>query len=136
MTKIEIELPSELESVDKAAAQAAQIAAQANLPEDALFGIDLAVRETVANAVKHGNQFDANKKVGITFEIAAQKFIITVTDEGVGFDLNQVPDPTNAENLMKESGRGILFIRSFMDEVTWRNRENGHGTIVSLTKNF
>jgi serine/threonine-protein kinase RsbW len=133
--KMEIKLPSRLETIDEAVATATKMATESGLPDEALYGIDLAVREAVANAVKHGNKFDQTKQVKITFENRAQELLITVEDEGTGFELNTVPDPTNSENLLKESGRGILFMRSFMDEVVWEHAPAG-GTIVRLTKKF
>ena len=133
--KTEIKLPSRLETIDEAVATAAKMANASGLPDEALFGIDLAVREAVTNAVKHGNKFDATKQVKIAFENRAHELLITVEDEGAGFELNAVPDPTNSENLLKESGRGIFFMRSFMDEVVWEQASAG-GTIVRLTKKF
>lgn len=131
--KTEIKLPSRLETIDEAVTTAAKVATESGLPDEALFGIDLAVREAVANAVKHGNKFDATKQVKITFEKSPQELVITIEDEGAGFELSAVPDPTNAENLLKESGRGILFMQNFMDEVVWEHAPTG-GTIVRLTK--
>lgn len=135
MTKTELNLPSRLESIDEAAATAAQIAVERGATDEHLFGIDLAVRETVANAVKHGNKFDETKSVKIAFGEMLNVFEMTVEDAGDGFDLESVPDPTNAENLLKESGRGILFMRNFMDEVTWEKADTG-GTVVRLVKKF
>lgn len=129
----ELTLPSRLETIDETAAQAARIAAANNVDEAGLFGIDLAVREAVANAVKHGNQFDETKTVKITFEILPEKMIIAIEDQGSGFNVEAVPDPTDAEHLLSESGRGILFMRNFMDEVVWTRAAAG-GTIVRLTK--
>ncbi len=77
----------------------------------------MAVREAVANAVKHGNKLDETKRVEITFENTNEGFQITVRDFGMGFAVEEVPDPTNPENLLKANGRGILFMRSFMDSV-------------------
>ena len=133
--KTEIKLPSRLETIDEAVTTAAKMATAGGLPDEALFGIDMAVREAVANAVKHGNKFDQTKQVKITFENLAHELIITVEDEGAGFQLNEVPDPTNSANLLKESGRGIFLMRSFMDEVVWEHAASG-GTIVKLTKKF
>lgn len=133
--RTELSLPSRLETIDEAAAHAARIAAEHGVDEIGLFGIDLAVREAVANAVKHGNKFDETKTVKIAFETLPQTIVIFVEDAGAGFNLEAVPDPTNPENLLKESGRGILFMQNFMDEVTWTTAESG-GTTVKLTKNL
>lgn len=133
--KTELRLPSNLHAIDEAAATAAKIAEENGVDEAGMFGIDLAVREAVANAVKHGNQFDETKLVKIAFETSPKAFVIVIEDEGTGFDVGNVPDPTNPENLLKESGRGILFMRNFMDGVAWENAPSG-GTIVRLSKNF
>jgi serine/threonine-protein kinase RsbW len=132
---IEFALPSRLESIEEAATTATKAAIECGVPEEATFGIDLAVREAVANAIKHGNQFAETKQVQITFETSPKNFVVTVQDEGTGFDIASVPDPTNPENLLKESGRGILFMQNFMDEVSWGCAQNG-GTVVRLTKKF
>ncbi len=131
--KTEILLPSTIESVDKAAAEAARFAARSGLDEGALFGIDMAVREAVVNAVKHGNQLDEAKNVELTFSNLAESFEITVRDFGGGFAVDEVADCTAEENLLKASGRGILFMRSFMDEVEWSSPPGG-GTLVRMSK--
>jgi serine/threonine-protein kinase RsbW len=131
--KKELILPSVLESVEQAAMFAAKLATKNGFAEDALFGIDMAVREAVANAVKHGNQFDEKKRVIVEFESSEESLKVSIKDEGRGFELDEVPDPTNPANLLKASGRGILFMRSFMDAVEWINHSEG-GTIVRMIK--
>jgi serine/threonine-protein kinase RsbW len=131
--KTEILLPSTIESVEKAAAETADYAAQCGLDEGALFGIDMAVREAVANAVKHGNKLDESKSVELTLTNSPEAFEIAVRDFGTGFAVDEVADPTEEENLLKASGRGILFMRSFMDEVEWFNPPGG-GTVVRMAK--
>ena len=131
--KNELILPSRLESVEAAANYTAKLAAGIGLGGDALFGIDMAVREAVANAVKHGNKFDETKRVIIIFVNSSETFEISIKDEGAGFALEDVPDPTDPENILKATGRGILFMRSFMDEVEWKNHAEG-GTMVRMTK--
>jgi serine/threonine-protein kinase RsbW len=129
----ELRLASRIESVDEAAVEAAEFARLIGLGDEALFAVDLAVRESVANAVKHGNKFDNTKKVEITFSDSAGALEITVRDYGPGFDLEEIPDPTNPENLLKANGRGILFMRTFMDEVEWSNADEG-GLVVKMSK--
>ena len=131
--KTELELPSRLESVEEAALAAAKFAERNDFGEDVIQAVDMAVREAVANAVKHGNQLDETKPVEITFENSIEGFEITVRDFGEGFAVEEIPDPTNPENLLKASGRGILFMRSFMDEVEWFNHSEG-GMIVKMLK--
>ena len=128
-----LKLPSEIESVDEAASQAETFVKSCGLGDDFASSIDLAVRESVANAVKHGNKFDPEKEVEITFQRSDKGVEIFVRDFGPGFDLGEIPDPTNPENLLKANGRGILFMRSFMDEVEWTNHSDG-GTVVKMAK--
>ena len=129
----EFNLPSRIESVDEAALKADDFAKKSGLGDDFISSIDLAVRESVANAVKHGNKFDESKIVEIRLSKADGTFEMSVRDHGAGFDPENIPDPTNPENLLKASGRGILFMRAFMDEVEWTNAEGG-GTIVRMVK--
>lgn len=130
--KKEIILPSRIESIERAATAVAGAVAEAGVDEIASFGIDLAVREAVANAVKHGNELDETKLVRILFETSPEQFEITIEDEGGGFDFKNLPDPTDPANLLKESGRGAFLMRSFMDEVRWQRG----GSVVTMTKNL
>ena len=129
----ELILPSRIEAIDEAAAAATEVAGRSGFDEGALFGIDLAVREAVTNAVLHGNRRDETKPVEIGFTNAGTALVITVRDRGEGFDPQSVPDPTEERNLLKASGRGILFMRNFMDDVSWERHPEG-GTVVRMTK--
>ena len=129
----EIELPSRLESVEEAAAMADQFARDNGFGDEVAYALDLAVRESVANAVKHGNQFDESKTVDIRFANLDAGLEVTVRDHGTGFSVEDIPDPTEPENLLKVNGRGILFMRSFMDEVEWENPAGG-GLLVKMLK--
>lgn len=129
----ELSLPSRIEAIDEAAAAAAEVARRYGFDEEALFGIDMAVREAVTNAVLHGNKRDESKPVELGFANTDEGLRITVRDRGEGFDPGAVPDPTAEQNLLKASGRGILFMRSFMDAVEWERHPSG-GTVVRMTK--
>ena len=129
----QLSLPSRVESIEEAARAADEAARRAGLTDEALFGLDMAVREAVTNAVLHGNRRDEAKPVEISFESRGGEFVVTVRDRGEGFDPVRVADPTAAENLLKTSGRGILFMRTFMDEVGWE-RHPGGGTVVRMAK--
>ena len=134
MTGIQqIKLPSRIESVDEAALKADEFAKEQGLGEDFVSAIDLAIRESVANAVKHGNKFADEKTVDLTLARTDEGFEITVRDYGSGFAVDEIPDPTDPENLLKASGRGILFMKSFMDVVEWSNHEGG-GMVVKMIK--
>jgi serine/threonine-protein kinase RsbW len=101
--------------------------------EETTHYMSVAVRESVVNAMKHGNQLDEAKRVAVDFVLKQDSLEIEVTDEGVGFDLEGVPDPLAEENLLKAFGRGIFFMRSFMDEVSYTFPLRG-GTVVKLVK--
>ena len=131
--KKEIVIASKIESVDKAVTETTEFAAAAGFGDEAVFAIDMAVREAVANAVKHGNQLDETKPVEISLSNLNRGFEVTIRDFGEGFDVDGIPDPTNPENLLKANGRGILFMRNFMDEVEWFQHPQG-GTIVKMCK--
>jgi serine/threonine-protein kinase RsbW len=131
--KTELVLPSRVEAVADAAAAAADVVSRAEFGEEAAFGIDMAVREAVTNAVLHGNRQDEAKTVEVTFITSTEAIEITVRDRGEGFDTEHVPDPTDAQNLLKTSGRGIFFMRTFMNEVEWSRHPEG-GTVVRMTK--
>jgi serine/threonine-protein kinase RsbW len=128
----ELSLPSRIETVAVAAAAVAEFVSRARIGEDAAFGIDMAVREAVTNAVLHGNK-DESKFVDITLKSLPDAVEISVHDQGPGFNPSEVPDPTAEENILKTSGRGIFFMRSFMDEVDWLIRPQG-GTTVRMLK--
>lgn len=130
---IELKLPSRLESIDEAVTEAVKFASHVGLSEEMLYAVDMAMRESVANAVKHGNLLDETKPVVIALKDSSAGFEVSVRDFGKGFDIDEIPDPTNPENLLKASGRGILFIRTFMDEVEWTNHDEG-GTIIKMLK--
>jgi len=88
--------------------------------EDTRFWITLSIRESVVNAIQHGNQSDESKKVGIRFQSLPDRLVIFIQDEGEGFDESQIRDPLKPENLLQTGGRGVFFVRSFMDEVAWK----------------
>jgi serine/threonine-protein kinase RsbW len=119
--------------VATAAAAVAEFVTRSGVSEDAAFGIDMAVREAVTNAVIHGNSQDEAKVVDIILKSSPDAVEISIHDQGPGFNPSEVPDPTAAENIMKTSGRGIFFMRSFMDEVNWYVPPEG-GTTVRMVK--
>ena len=129
----DVKLSSRIESVEEAAKEAEDFARQAGLGDEYIFAIDMAVRESVANAVKHGNRFDESKSIEVSFELGSNAVSLTVRDYGSGFNSDSIPDPTNPENLLKANGRGILFMKTFMDEVEFMHPLGG-GTAVKMLK--
>jgi serine/threonine-protein kinase RsbW len=126
-------LDSTLESVDSAEELAVGAAQRAGFGDDDLMKIGMAVRESMVNAVVHGNRYNANKKVRFSVAKSTERFTVRIADEGDGFDFSRLPDPLSPENLMRTSGRGIFLVRSFVDEFQIRRLEPA-GTEVTLVK--
>jgi serine/threonine-protein kinase RsbW len=136
---IRLELPSTFDMLDIVQVLSDRLSSIAGLDEDTTHWVSVAVRESVINAVKHGNREDRSKHVTVEFTLAPRrepkKFTVEVLDEGEGFDYEEVDDPLAPENLMKSSGRGIFFMRNFMDDVAIARRPEG-GMSVRLVKNL
>jgi serine/threonine-protein kinase RsbW len=135
MEKTQTTLESALDSVDKAEALVMGEAEKAGFDEDEQHQIGMAIRECMVNAVVHGNRYSKNKKVHLEVERSKETLTVIIGDEGAGFDLNSLPDPLAPENLLRQSGRGLLLIRAFMDEFDLHPRPGG-GTEVRLVKNL
>jgi serine/threonine-protein kinase RsbW len=109
----------------------------AGLDEDAVHWVGVSVRESVINAIKHGNREDLTKVVVIEFVLRPrprpEEFEVRVLDQGAGFDVDHVANPLDPENVLKSSGRGIFFMRSFMDDVSIARRPEG-GMSVRMSK--
>ncbi len=88
------------------------------------FGFHLAAEEALVNAIRHGNKDDSRKKVHISCTLTRKKIVLTVTDEGQGFNPAAVPDCTAPENLERPSGRGVMLMRHYMDRVDYNDRGN------------
>src|SRR5215472_14911404 len=129
----ELTLESTLDSVEVAEEAAHRVTVLAGFEEEEQHKIEMAVHESVINAVAHGNHHDASKKVWLRFELHKDRLVIRIRDQGTGFDLNHVPDPLAAENLLRVSGRGIFLIRTFMDEFRV-DVHKGAGTEVTMVK--
>ena len=129
----ELKFPNRIETVGEAAAAVSEFMNRLGVADDVAFGVDMAVREAVTNAVIHGNKLDDAKVVELKLRNTPAVFEITVHDQGIGFNPNNVPDPTTDENILKPSGRGIFFMRNFMDEVDWAADPKG-GTNVRMVK--
>src|SRR5688572_1311132 len=119
----ETHLESTLDSVDAAEALVLQVAQESGFDEEDLHKIGMAVRETMVNAVVHGNRYNLRKKVHLTVETSGDRLAITIRDEGEGFEPSDLPDPLAEENLLRQSGRGLLLIKAFVDEFDMRKTE-------------
>ena len=131
----ELRFPSRIEAVSEAAAAVSDFLNRLGIDEGIAFGVDMAVREAVTNAVLHGNKLNEAKVVDLKLRNSPEAFEIIVHDQGQGFNPSDVPDPTKEENILKTSGRGIFFMRNFMDAVEWSADPKG-GTTVRMTKKF
>jgi serine/threonine-protein kinase RsbW len=132
MNRVSYTLDSTLESVNRVEQTAQQFAARAGFDPDSCDTIGLAAREAAVNAVLHGNRYDASKKMLVSYEAQDDALTIKIADQGSGLRDEDIPDPVAPDNLMKQSGRGIFLIRSFMDEVRIRQLEPG--TEVTMIK--
>lgn len=119
----------EIEAVEKLAEKAAD---QMKFNEEEKDSLAIAVTEAVNNAIIHGNKRNKDKKVSIKFTFQDDKLLVTVKDEGKGFNPKKISDPLAPENLLKESGRGIFILSTLMDEVKFRFDKNG--TEISMVK--
>ena len=128
----ELTLPSRIEAIDEAAIAVAGLVTRSGISEEEAFGIDMAVREAMANAVIHGNKLDETKLVEINVKSSLDSLEISVHDQGQGFNPETISDPTKEENILKSSGRGIFFMRNFFDEVDWSISPKG--TTVRMIK--
>ncbi|MGD0436514.1 MAG: ATP-binding protein [Bryobacteraceae bacterium] len=126
-------LDSTLDSVEVAETEVLKAAQDIGFGEDELHQLGMAVRESMVNAVVHGNRYNARKKVHLSVTQDADRLTVVIADEGDGFELNELPDPLAEENLLRQSGRGLLLIRAFVDEFQVRRGEPT-GTEVRMVK--
>ncbi|MGH9631969.1 MAG: ATP-binding protein [Bryobacteraceae bacterium] len=126
-------LESTLESVDSAENLVLEAASRAGFEEEDLHKLGMAVREAMVNAVVHGNRYNARKKVHLAVEAESDRVVVRITDEGEGFEPEALPDPLAEENLLRQSGRGLLLIQAFVDEFEMQ-KAPPLGTEVRLVK--
>ncbi len=134
---VRLEFPSHFDMLDLVQILSDYMGRVGKLDEDSMHWVSVAVRESVINAIKHGNREDQTKRVFVEFEFAPSaeptQLVVRVVDQGEGFDPVEVADPLAPENLLKSSGRGIFFMRSFMDDLTLQRAPEG-GTEVRMVK--
>jgi serine/threonine-protein kinase RsbW len=128
--KIEFELPSDLALMNGVLEYLQERVAKLGLIRPDRSNLFVALDEAFVNAVKHGNKNDLNKLVKITAELSPNEAAFTVEDEGEGFDIREIPNPCDPENLFRSSGRGVLLIYNIMDEVEY----NAQGNRVKMIK--
>jgi serine/threonine-protein kinase RsbW len=132
--RLNLRLNSTMESVAEVESAAEKLATEAGLDEDERFHVTMAAREAAVNAVLHGNEYDPAKQIAASFENTGTALVIIIADQGKGLDPETLPDPLAPENLLRGSGRGIFLIRSFMDEVHFRQLHPG--TELTLVKHL
>jgi serine/threonine-protein kinase RsbW len=128
--RMEIVLETLIESIALAEELSVRIAAVAGFDEDDQYKIGLAVHEGVMNAFQYGNQQRRERKIHVIFELHEDKLVIHVVDQGAGFRIEDVPDPREDENVLEDSGRGVLLMKAFMDEVDVLSSAAGGAELV------
>jgi serine/threonine-protein kinase RsbW len=132
-TSVKLVIPSEIRLIDLVHVASEKLAEVVGFDPDEALNLGLAVREAVINAMLHGNRKDPNLEVTITLASDRGRFVAKVADQGNGFDPESAPDPTDRENLLRNSGRGLLLMEAFVDTVKFRSLSGG-GTQVTLVK--
>ena len=120
---VELRLESKIDSVDAAELIVTGLAREAGHDEDKIGQLGLAVRESMVNAVTHGNGCNQDKTVHFSVEVSSAALTVGIRDEGAGFEPGEAPDPTAPDNLLKTSGRGLLLMRALVDEFSLQRAE-------------
>ena len=131
--QVRIAIGSRFEHIDLIQVVVDDALERLGLDDDSRHWVGIAIREAVANAIKHGNRQDPEKQVQVELAILENEAIIRVLDEGEGFDVREVKDPLAPENILRPNGRGIFYMKSFMDAIEYDSRPDG-GTVVTLRK--
>lgn len=132
--QVEVIISSVLDNLDLIQILTDSLTDFMSFDEDSAHWIGMSVRESVTNAIQHGNKLDVNKKVDICFEVQPDRISISVKDQGAGFCVDDIPSPLDADNLLKPSGRGIFYIRTFMDKVEFRSLSQGGMEVYMMKK--
>jgi serine/threonine-protein kinase RsbW len=132
---IRMSLSSRFENIEMVQHLCGRLMEGRDIEEETRHWILMAVREAVANAIKHGNRLDASKHVHLEMDVVADTLVISIRDEGEGFDPAAVDDPLAPENRLKTSGRGIFYMKTFMDDVRFQRHPRG-GMEIVLKKNL
>lgn len=125
---------SQYENIELAEQMLSELCEAEGVNGEVRYWVGMALREALANAIKHGNQLNPDRRVHLEIRVdAPRELVLVVEDEGDGFDPVSLADPTDANNLLRSSGRGVYYMRHFMDEVRFQSGAQG-GTRIELTK--
>jgi serine/threonine-protein kinase RsbW len=132
---IRMSISSRFENIELAQHLCGKLLEGREVSEETKHWLLMALREALANAIKHGNRQDLSKRIHLEMDVVGQNLQISIRDEGEGFDPGAIEDPLAPENRLKTSGRGIFYMKTFMDDVRFRKVEGG-GMEIILTKNL
>ncbi len=124
IAQFDVWIPNDTEDAREVQERIVGLLEQNAWPMRDCFGVRLSLEEAMVNAIKHGNRMEPDKKVRIVCELTADEITVVIEDQGDGFKLEEVPDPTDDDNLDKPGGRGIMLIRSFMNGFAYNEKGN------------
>lgn len=125
----QVKIPSDMSNIHRAEKLIDKLSKELKISDEIYGNISVCVVEAVSNAIQHGNKYDVTKITLLSYKFINSSLEFTIKDEGTGFDLEQVPDPTLPENLENYKGRGIFLINHLADKVEYED----NGTMVTLT---
>jgi serine/threonine-protein kinase RsbW len=128
---VKLQVPSRIEHLDVVQALAERLASLAGYEEEETLDLGLAVREGAINAMKHGHEFDPALSVRVCFSTDESHFVVSIRDLGEGFEPEDAPDPTSPENILRTSGRGLLLMRSLVDQIEFQRHAQGMELILT-----
>ena len=131
--EIRVQIDSRFEFLDLVQRIAEDVCRVEGFRRDTMLNVGLAVREAVVNAIKHGNRQEAGKRVEVIFRLSPRKLVVAVRDQGAGFDPGELANPLDPRNIFRANGRGIFFMKSFVDEVAFQRLGRG-GMEVRMEK--
>ena len=131
--QLHLEIGSRFENIELVQVVVDDALRQREVGEEVRHWVGLALREALANAIKHGNRLNPARRVEVEMLLAGDEMVLQVADEGEGFDPEALKDPLAPENRFRIDGRGIFYMRRFMDRVEFNFRPGG-GTVVTMKK--
>ncbi|HVB98193.1 MAG TPA: ATP-binding protein [Candidatus Dormibacteraeota bacterium] len=132
---VEVKLETAWQSIDLAQAITERVAESAGFGEDDIHKIAMSVREGVINALHYGNRMQRDKSIHMIFTFEPKRLVIRMIDEGRGFEVEHLDNPLSEENLLRTSGRGLLIVQAFMDEMHVGYGSNG-GAELMMAKDY